>query len=192
MLSRLLLLLLLLVPFVLVAACGSEPLTEHVPPPQPTTTPAPRVVPTTPAPTAPIGTANSPLEELRLGVVGRWVGKATYTLDETRSFSLWLDLYADGHYSAGCLDDACFAAFTQGNDGDWPTKRYSIYDLAADGSGVGDLYLLIGADGKVEPTTLRQALEGVRLSDGNKSLTFLFRMRSPSSKPLRYDLKRVG
>lgn len=182
---------LLLASFLFATACGSDPAAPAYKPP-PTTSPPPRVVPTTAPPPAPLETPSTPLEELRFGLVGRWVGKATFEIDKTRSWSLWLDLYGDGHYAAGCLDDACIAAFREGNDGDWPSKRYSVYDLGSDGAGIGEIYILIGADGKTAPALLREALEQVRLSADKNTLTFDFRGLSSSASVVHYELKRVG
>jgi hypothetical protein len=177
------------------SACGSErEPPKQVSAPVPSTTPPPRVLPTTAPPEAPSGTPTTPLEQLQYGVVGRWQGKATFVDDTSRSWSLWIDLHANGHYAAGCLDDACVAAFNEGNDGEYPAKNYAIYDLSPEPGivGIGELYILYGADGTVAPAMWRATLLDVRLSPDGKVLTFIFKSGPVATRLIRYELRRVG
>jgi hypothetical protein len=164
-------------------ACGGsgEDATPSVDAGLRTTTPAPHGLPTFAAPPAPTRVPTTPLEVLQLGAVGRWIGQASLTASPSTyrklpaSWSLWLDLHEDGHYSAGCIDADCYAAFHEGNDGEWPKKSYAIYDLVAGSTtaGVGELMILLGGDGTAEATLRRADLNDIHLSDDRNTMTFV-------------------
>ena len=165
-----------------------------------TTIPNPPGLPTSTPPAKPTHPPTTPLETLRLGVVGRWTGAATMVPRPgpaptgPSSWSVWFDLFEDGVYAAGCIDTSCVAALGEGNDGHWPTKRYAIYDLGSGpgGAGVGEIYILLGGDGLVEPTLRRAELSDVRLSSDGGTLTFqLTKGGGLTPAEIRYELRRM-
>lgn len=94
------------------------------------------------------------LVELRGRIVGSWSG--TVATPWVRPYRVTLVFRGDGTYSAHADETTELGkepALYWGSDTDSPLKRYSIDDVAADGSGSGEIVLYFSGS---ETTTLDQ------------------------------------
>jgi hypothetical protein len=80
--------------------------------------------------------ADERLLRLRKGVLATWNG--TVTTPWVKPYSVTMTFFADGHYSARCLQPNCVAMY-YGSDADSAEKRYDIQDVRADDKGAGEI-----------------------------------------------------
>jgi hypothetical protein len=128
------------------------------------------------------------LDFIKQSMTGHWQGIVTTPWKQPYSVDIIFE--ANGHYSAHCLNpsDGCETAFYWGKDYESPAKKYSIYDVDANGNGLGKLTVMF-----LGGNTQTGSLDKIFISESKDHLTFDFYSDWKDSVygPVHFELDRT-
>ncbi len=133
--------------------------------------------------------SNNTTHYYKSALVGKWTGTGDTPSGWTPDIiQLNIEFFADGTYSAQCLNTEPCVAFYYGSDVDHPDKKYTV--SGADESGAfGTLAIYFTVSGSLLIDTINE----INFSDLNQTLEFNFYHTSTGGSygPIKYILERV-
>ncbi|MGZ3453078.1 MAG: hypothetical protein ACXVEF_25950 [Polyangiales bacterium] len=135
----------------------------------------------------PYDAGSDPFSRLKRAIVGKWHGVRTNPWDpETEVDVAFLP---SGLYTAHCSppSDSC-TVWHYGGDADSPVKKYSVFDMHADGSGVSRITIDVGG------TPCQGTLDNITIDDSLTKLVFDFNPTwlGPVAGPGHFELVRTS
>lgn len=120
------------------------------------------------------------------GVVGTWQGVVTTPWQPP--YRVQLILRADGSYASTCLEPDC-VVFYYGEDGDRQGREHDLFDVRADGRGVGRFSVVWSNGGRQLGD-----LDNLRLDASEQTLDFDFWNSWGGGRrgPIQFSLQRQG
>lgn len=132
---------------------------------------------------APDSTGLSKFDRLKTDLVGTWRGPRTDPWEPAEIVEVRFE--ASGHFSSHCVTTAGWrpcTVFYYASDVDSPDKHYEVYDLHADGRGIGRIWFTAGS--------AWDPLDFIDIDGSGEHLKFEYSNRGYG--PLVFDLTRVG
>jgi hypothetical protein len=123
---------------------------------------------------------------MRRAIVGDWIGTRTNPWDPPATVRIHFD--ASQSYTAHCVDANC-SVWHYGIDDDLPNKQYQLYDLHADGTGLGRIFVAFSATDALEGR-----MDSITISADQQSLSFNFYpdWLGRTIGPVHFDLTRTN